>query len=117
MSAYSPKSNNSKTFETRQSIREEKLHKVIDFEMFRSEIETHLLNQSKQNSACFKPYGVVLLFKIILLKRFYNLSDEQTEYQINDRLSFKEFLGLAIWDRVPNSRTILLFQERLTQKI
>jgi IS5 family transposase len=44
------------------------------------------------------------------------LSDEQAEYQINDRLSFKEFLGLRSGDRVPDSRTIWLFQENLIQK-
>jgi IS5 family transposase len=57
-----------------------------------------------------------MMFKIILLKRFYNLSDEQAEYQINDRLSFKEFLGLSSGDRVPDSRTIWLFQENLIKK-
>jgi len=94
----------------------EKLHKVIDFEMFRSELEVNMLNQDKRSSAGCKPYDVVLMFKIILLKRFYNLSDEQAEYQINDRLSFREFLGLTIGDRVPDSRTIWLFQENLIQK-
>jgi IS5 family transposase len=55
------------------------------------------------------------MFKIILLKRFYNMSDEQAEYQINDRLSFKEFLGLYSGDRVPDARTIWLFQDNLIQ--
>ena len=44
------------------------------------------------------------------------MSDEQAEYQINDRLSFKEFLGLSSGDRVPDSRTIWLFQENLIKK-
>ena len=63
----------------------EKLHNVIDFEMFRQELEKSMLNQKKKNPAGCKPYDVVLMFKIILLKRFYNLSDEQAEYQINKR--------------------------------
>ena len=94
----------------------EKLHKVIDFEMFRSEIESNMLNQDKKSPAGCKPFDLVMMFKIILLKRFYNLSDEQAEYQINDRLSFKEFLGLSSGDRIPDSRTIWLFQEKLIQK-
>jgi IS5 family transposase len=94
----------------------EKLRKVIDFDMFRSNLEANMLNQDKKSAAGCKPYDVVMMFKIILLKRFYNLSDEQTEYQINDRLSFKEFLGLNSGDRVPDSRTIWLFQESLIQK-
>jgi len=94
----------------------EKLHNMIDFEMFRFELEKNILNQDKKSPAGNKPYDVVMMFKIILLKRFYNLSDEQAEYQINDRLSFKEFLRLSNGDRVPDSRTIWLFQENLIQK-
>ena len=94
----------------------EKLHDVIDFDMFREELEQNMLNQEKKSHAGCKPYDVVLMFKIVLLKRFYNLSDEQAEYQINDRLSFKEFLGLKSGDRVPDSRTIWLYQENLIQR-
>jgi len=56
------------------------------------------------------------MFKVILLKRFYNLSDEQAEYQINDRLSFKEFLGLSSGDTVPDARSIWLFQNKLVEQ-
>ncbi|WP_331437093.1 transposase, partial [Treponema phagedenis] len=35
-----------------------------------------------------------MMFKIIILQKLYNISDDQTEYQINDRLSFMRFLGL-----------------------
>jgi len=94
----------------------EKLHKVIDFEMFRPELEDNMLNHDKKSNAGCKPYDVVMMFKIILLKRFYNLSDEQAEYQITDRLSFKEFLGLSSGDRVPDARSIWLFQDNLIQK-
>jgi len=94
----------------------EKLHKVIDFEIFRSELEENMLNHDKKSNAGCKPHDVVMMFKILLLKRFYNLSDEQAEYQINDRLSFKEFLGLLSGDRVPDARTIWLFQDNLIQK-
>ena len=94
----------------------EKLHKEIDFEMFRHELEENMLNHDKKSNAGCNPHDVVMMFKIILLKRFYNLSDEQTEYQINDRLSFKEFLGVSSGDRLPDSRTIWLFQDTLIQK-
>jgi hypothetical protein len=87
----------------------EKLHKVLDFEMFRPELELALLNRDKKSNAGCKPYDVVMMFQIILLKRFYNMSDEQADYQINDRLSFKEFLGLSSGDLVPDARTIWLF--------
>ena len=94
----------------------EKLHKVIDFEMFRIELEENMINQNKKSNAGCKPYDVVLMFKIILLKRFYNLSNEQADYQINDRLSFKEFLGLSSGGIVPDSRSIWLFQNKLVEQ-
>ncbi|MDR1543170.1 MAG: transposase, partial [Prevotellaceae bacterium] len=94
----------------------EKLHKVIDFEMFRPELEEHLLNHDKKNNAGAKPIDVVMMFKILLIKRYYNLSDEQAEYQIIDRLSFKEFLGLSSGDKVPDARKIWLFQEEFINK-
>jgi IS5 family transposase len=84
--------------------------------MFRPELELAMLNHDKTSNAGAKPYDVVMMFKIILIKRFYNLSDEQAEYQINDRMSFKEFLGLSSGDRVPDARSIWLFQEKLIQK-
>jgi len=93
----------------------EKLHNVIDFEMFREALETKLLNHAKESKAGQKPIDVVLMFKIILLKKYYNLSDEQAEYQINDRRSFKDFLGLESGDKVPDSRTIWDFQDKLSK--
>jgi IS5 family transposase len=93
----------------------EKLGNVIDFEMFRPELEKHMLNHDKKNNAGCKPHDVVRMFKLVLLKRFYNMSDEQAEYQATDRLSFREFLGLSSGDRVPDSRTIWLFQDTLVR--
>ena len=43
----------------------------------------------------------------------YNLSDDMTEFQIFDRLSFTRFLGLGLNDDVPDSKTIWVFKERL----
>jgi Transposase domain (DUF772) len=43
-----------------------------------------------------KAYDSILMIKIIILKPQYNLSDDQTEYQIYDRYSFRRFLGLEV---------------------
>jgi IS5 family transposase len=55
------------------------------------------------------------MFKVLVLQTLYTLSDDQTEYQIRDRLSFMRFLGLALEDRVPDAKTIWLFREQLTR--
>jgi hypothetical protein len=46
------------------------------------------------------PFDYVMMFKILILQRLYNISDAQVEYQIKDRLSFMRFLGLALCDTV-----------------
>ena len=46
-----------------------------------------------------------MMFKILVLQRLYNLSDDQTEYQINDRMSFMRFLGINLCDKVPDHQS------------
>jgi IS5 family transposase len=55
------------------------------------------------------------MFKLLVLQRLYHLSDEQAEYQVSDRVSFRRFLGLSLCDAVPDSRTVWLFRESLVQ--
>ncbi len=57
----------------------------------------------------------VLMFKLLVLQRLDQLSDDQAEYQAGDRLSFRRFLGLGLSDPVPDSRTVWLFRETLVQ--
>jgi transposase, IS5 family len=94
----------------------EKISLVIDFEMFRTALENGLLNKEKKSNAGAKPYDVVMMFKILILQRYYGLGDAQIEYQILDRLSFKKFLGLESGDKVPDEKTVWAFRETLTAK-
>lgn len=73
-----------------------------------------MIRERKSNSGR-PPYDCILLFKTIVLQRLYNLSDDQTEYQINDRMSFIKFLGLGLDDKVPDAKTIWLFKDSLTK--
>ena len=93
----------------------ESISKVIDFEMFRESLENKLLNTNKKNNAGAKPYDIVMLFKILILQRYYGLGDSQVEYQILDRTSFKIFLGLETGDKVPDEKTVWSFRERITR--
>ena len=83
--------------------------------MFREDLETGLYKEKFTNVGA-KPYDYVLMFKILVLQRMYHLSDEQTEYQIRDRLSFRDFLGLASGDKVPDARTVWVFRNELASK-
>ena len=93
----------------------EKISNVIDFEVFRQALESKLLNIEKKNNAGAKPYDVVMMFKIMILQRYYGLGDKQVEFQIIDRLSFKKFLGIESGDKVPDEKTVWLFRENLTK--
>jgi IS5 family transposase len=56
------------------------------------------------------------MFKIHLLQQWYDLSDAQAEYQINDRLSFRKFLGLGMESDIPDSTTIENFRHLIEEK-
>ncbi len=89
-----------------------KLANGIDFEVFRTFLESNLSKLAKGKGGR-PPYDYVLMFKILILQRYYNLSDNQTEFQINDRMSFMRFLKLTIADDIPDSKTIWHFKEQL----
>jgi transposase len=64
--------------------------------MFREFLEGRLIKEP-QGKGSRPPYDYVLMFKVIILRRYYNLSDDQAEYRINDRMSFMRFLALDLW--------------------
>jgi len=88
------------------------LNALIDWEMFRNDLQK-VREKERLSNAGAQPFDVVFMFKILILKKLYNLSDDQAELQIRDRLSFQAFLGLDIFDRVPDAKTIWLFAEDL----
>ena len=56
-----------------------------------------------------------MLFKMILLQTWYNLSDHGIEEQVNDTLSFMPFSGLQLEDQVPDHSVVSRFRKALTQ--
>jgi len=93
----------------------ERLNKVVDWEYFRPTIEK-MVNTDRMVNAGPRPYDPLLMFKILILQRYYNLGDEQIEFQILDRLTFCRFLNLSLNDRVPDEKTVWDFRNRLIKK-
>ena len=91
----------------------DKLNSVIDFEIFR-EVLIHRLGyrarKDKGGNASFDP---VFMFCIVVLQKYFALSEEQTEFQIRDRFSFMRFLSLRPGDDVPDKNTIWDFKNQL----
>ena len=104
-----------------ESLREAKLEKlgdplkrlneVVEWEIFRSVLEKVFEKEGKKSGR--PPFDVVMMFKILVLQRSYNMSDDQTEYQLNDRITFMRFVGLGLGDRIPDAKSIWLFRENL----
>lgn len=93
----------------------EKLDDSIDFGIFRATLTEIYQSPEPKSNAGAKPFDYVLMFKIIILQRLYNLSDEQMEFQLNDRMSFKRFAGLDFSHRVPDCNTIWNFKQALAR--
>jgi len=59
------------------------------------------------------PYEPLVMFKALLLANLYDLSDAALEEQLNDRISFRRFVGLALEAAMPDHTTICRFRNRL----
>ncbi len=92
----------------------ERLAAAVDFGLFRAELDA-ALRRSDRAKGGRPPYDPVLMFKVLVLQTLYTLSDEQTEYQLKDRLSFMRFVDLALHEPVPDATTVWLFRERLVR--
>lgn len=95
----------------------QKLSNYINWGIFKSPLDKAFSDEAKDMSKGGRPpFDKLILFKALLVQSLYNLSDDQLEYQITDRASFKRFLGLKKSDKVPDSKTFWLFRERLIEK-
>lgn len=77
-----------------------------------------LINRHYQRgvSAAGRPsYPGLLLFKMMLLQTWYNLSDYDVEEQVNDRISFNRFVGIGLEDSVPDHSVISRFRSAMTK--
>ena len=59
------------------------------------------------------PFPTELMVRVLLIQQLFNLSDEQMEFQLLDRLSFQRFVGIRTSSQIPDRTTIWTFKERL----
>lgn len=94
-----------------------KLKAMVPWDGFRARLDTvwRLPPEERKSRAGRKPWDTVVMFKAIVLCELYNLSDEQFEFQLRDRLSFMRFLGLGLEDPAPDATTLWLYREQLVR--
>ena len=84
---------------------------IIDFEKLRP-----ILNKNgigTKNIVGVKAYDNVLMFKVLLLQKYYNLSDKSVEEALCVNLLFMRFVGISLEDSVPDDTTICRFRNSL----
>lgn len=91
-----------------------RLGEVVDWEAFRPLLARIRPTERKSNAGAPRR-DEVLMFKGLVVQHLYGLSDEQLEYQIEDRRSFQRFLGLDNYRRAPDAKTFWAFREQLVQ--
>jgi IS5 family transposase len=90
------------------------LNQLVSWETF-CPVLLQIHKKPRKRQAGRKPTDVLLPFKMLVLHKLYNISDDELEYQVSDRQSFMQFLGLGLVDRVPDVMTVWLFREQLRQ--
>jgi len=73
------------------------------------------LKQWKTLETGRKGYAAETMFRMWLLQNFYGLSDEQTEDELYDKLSFQEFLKIDLGQSIPDATTLCRFREWLNE--
>jgi IS5 family transposase len=74
-----------------------------------------LLKKLVPEGAGRPPYSPMVMFKALLLAQLYDLSDAGLEEALNDRVSFRRFLGLPLEADAPDHTTLCRFRNRLVQ--
>jgi IS5 family transposase len=94
------------------------LNGKIKWESFREILESirPANNPDNEKNAGRKPFDAVMMFKILILQRYYSLSDDQMEFQLKDRRSFERFVceGETLY-HMPDAKTIWLYRERFKE--
>jgi transposase, IS5 family len=81
----------------------------IDWERFRFLEPMIYKNKTSREGRPF--VDIVIMIKLLVLQRWFGLSDPELERQIADRISFRIFLDTT--EVVPDFSTVWLFRERL----
>ena len=92
----------------------ERLDAVIDWEMFRPELE-RADHKERKSAVGRKQIERVVTLKMLVLQNLYGLSDEALGSQVSDRLTLMQFLDIELTDTVPDAKTVWLTRERLRE--
>ena len=105
-----------KSMEHNRSLKRlEKINQVINWSKVEEILMAHYtVGTSREGADAYSP---LMLLKGLLLQKWYRIdSDPELENQINDRISFKKFLGLSFDQSSPDHSTFSRFRGRLSKE-
>ena len=92
----------------------QQLDALIAWETFRNRLDKVFPKVDKSKGG--RPrMDIVMMFKVLILQQLYNLGDQAMEFQIADRSSFKNFLGIKSIKGIPDEKTIWAYREKLKE--
>jgi len=62
------------------------------------------------------PKQALMMLKALLLQQWYGLSDAELEESLNDRMSFRRFVGLVLEEAAPDHTTLCRFRNQLAEE-
>ena len=83
----------------------------IPWESFLSLLDKGYAHERKSNAGR-KRIDPLILFKMLVLQQLFNLSDQELEFQVNDRRSFENFVGPGVMNSIPDATTVAFFRDR-----
>ena len=90
------------------------LSKAIDWSGLAELMKTiKFESENNGNKGGRRPLDGLMMSKILILQAYNNLSDENCEFLINDRMTYKRFLGLKFNQKAPDAKAIWLWRERI----
>ncbi len=84
---------------------------IIDFEKLRPILKKNGIGT--KNVCGVKAYDPIMMFKILIIQKFFNLSDKKVEQGLNTDLLYMRFVGLTLDTLAPDSTTIGRFRNSL----
>ena len=90
----------------------QKIEAVVDFSALAQAVE-RISPRPEQPKGGRPPYPTEMMVRVLVVKRLHDLSDEQTEFQLMDRRSFRRFCGLEHSRNIPDRATIWSFENRI----
>lgn len=90
------------------------MDELIDFAAIATEVD-RACPRPDRSQGSRPPYPTEVMVRLLFIQSLYNLSDEDCEYQVLDRMSFQHFCRLESALHIPDARTLWSFKKRLAK--